>query len=93
MNEHRKSIPSGFYESFTLLATREPCDFRLDDYFIDLEECESFMNNATKYGLDLTASYFVEEVRFADQFRRTKSYYLENSNNLVPFLISVLISN
>ena len=82
MNEHRKSLPSGFYESFTLLATREPCDFRLDDYFIDLEECESFMNNATKYGLDLTASYFVEEVRFADQFRRTKSYYLENSNNL-----------
>jgi len=82
MNAHRKKIKGNFYEKYTKLLRKMPCDFRLNDYFESEDECKSFMNNSTKYGLEVTASYFVEEIRYTNQYRRFVSYNNKNYYNL-----------
>ena len=82
MDKYRKKIPGKYYEKYQNLSSLKPCDFRLNDYFIDENECKNFMNNATNYGVDLTTSYFVEEVRFAEQLRRASIKNNTKVNNL-----------
>ena len=93
MNFYRKSLPNNFYERFSEVLEMEACDLKLDDYFENEDECLFFMNNATKYGLDLTASYFVEEVRFVDQIRRYVYSTIENVKNLTLMGTNYYIQN
>ena len=93
MNFYRKSLPNNFYERFSEVLEMEACDLKLDDYFESDDECLFSMNNATKYGLDLTASYFVEEVRFVDQIRRYVYSTIENIKNLTLMGTNYYIQN
>ena len=93
MNLYRKGLPQNFFRHFTEILNMEACDLKLDDYFESDDECYSFMNNATKYGLDLTASYFIEEIRFADHIRRYYHSTVENINNLTLMGTEQYINN
>ena len=82
MNEHRKKMTGNFYNKYTELLLKQPCNFRLNDYFISDNECITFMNNSTTFGLEVTTSYFVEEIRYANQYRRFITYNNQYYNNL-----------
>ena len=86
MNQNRLKLPSNFYEKFMAISIVKPCDLRLDDYFLNEDECFFFMNNATKYGLEITASYFVEEIRYADHFRRSLLF----NKNITTYNLTLL---
>ncbi len=82
MNDYRKKMTGNFYKKYSELLLKKPCEFRLNDYFISENECTTFMNNSTKFGLEVTTSYFVEEIRYANQYRRFMIYNNNYSNNL-----------
>ena len=79
---YRPGFPSNFIVLDAEIKKNTPCDFQLNDYFLTFEECDDFQNNSTKYGLDLLASYFIEEIRFIDQIRRGYTEHMTNRNNL-----------
>ena len=65
MNNHRKKLPNNFYNIYSLLNSKSPCDYISDEYFQNKEECLNYLNGATQFGYFLMNSYFVEEIRFA----------------------------
>ena len=79
---YRPGFPSNFIVYDAEIKKNTPCDFQLNDYFLTFQECDDFQNNSTKYGLDLLASYFIEEIRFIDQIRRGLTEHMINRNNL-----------
>ena len=79
---YRPGFPSNFITKDAKIKKNTPCDFQLYDYFKSFEECDEFQSNSTKYGLDLLASYFIEEIRFVDQIRRGLTHNMQNRNNL-----------
>ena len=68
MNEHRKELPNSFYEKYSLLNAKSPCDYISDEYFENKEECLNYLNGATRFGYFLMNSYFIEEIRFSKDF-------------------------
>ena len=64
MNKKRKNLPYNFIEKYNIMNSKSPCDFRTNQYFISEEECLLFINGATRYGILIMNSYYLEEIRF-----------------------------
>ena len=67
MNSVRSKLPYDFINKFNDMLKQTPCYFKTDDYFVDDEECTSYMNETTKFGYLVMNSYFIEEIRFVNQ--------------------------
>ena len=64
MNNNRKYLPYNFIDKYNDIFKHQPCFFRINDYFLNDDECFEFMNGATLHGYLIMNSYFIEEIRF-----------------------------
>ncbi len=64
MNNNRKYLPYNFNLKYNIIFNNGACYYKLDDYFLDENECLEFMNGASKFGYLIMNSYFIEEIRF-----------------------------
>ena len=82
MNKNRKYLPYNFLSKYNMIFKHDPCYYRLDDYFLDDNECFEFMNGATKFGYLIMNSYFIEEIRFLKEMFENYIDISKPMNNL-----------
>jgi len=82
MNPKRKYLPYNFIEKYNIMNAKSPCDFRTNQYFLNEEDCLLFINGATRYGIIILNSYYIEEIRFMKEISLVYIDITKPMNNL-----------